>query len=352
METITITVNGKQLQGRKGQTVLEICRAGGVHIPTLCYHPKMPPYGGCRLCIVEIENMRGLPPSCTTPAVDGMVIHTHTEKVVRVRRTVLELLLAYGNHNCLLCESNGQCELQDLVYEHGIEIPRYSGDYAPPPLDDSNAMIRRDLSKCVLCSRCVRACLEVQVNGVIDVAMRGSDSYISTFNNMPLGESNCVSCGECVSACPTGALTEKKARGKGRPWEMTKIRTTCPYCGVGCQLWLHVNKGKIVKVTGVEDAEPNHGRLCVKGRFGYDFIYSADRLTSPLIKENGAFREASWDEALDLVASKFKAAIAAYGPDSIAGVSCARSINEDSYNMQKLFRSVFKTNNIDHCART
>lgn len=352
METITITVNGKQLQGRKGQTVLEICRAGGAHIPTLCYHPKMPPYGGCRLCVVEIEKMRGLPPSCTTPAVDGMVIHTHTEKVVRVRRTVLQLLLAYGNHNCLLCESNGNCELQNLVYEHGIEAPRYSGEFTPPSLDDSNAMIRRDLSKCVLCSRCVRACLEVQVNGVIDVAMRGSDSYISTFNNMVLGDSNCVFCGECVAACPTGALTEKQSRFKGRPWEMKKVVTTCTYCGVGCQLELNVKNGRIVKVTSSEDLPgPNRGSLCVKGRFGYDFVHHPDRLTDPLIKENGEFRKASWEEALDLVARRFGEIKRQSGPDALAVLTSARCTNEENYLMNKFVRGVIGTNNIDHCAR-
>ncbi len=356
-DTITLTVNGKdfkgkKVQGKKGQTVLEVLRANDVYVPTLCFHPKMPPYGGCRLCIVEIDNMRGLPPTCTTPAVDGMVVNTHTPKVVRVRKTVLELLVAYGDHNCLLCEQTGNCELQNLVYEHGIDHIRYKTDFVPKPRDDSNPMIIRDHNKCVLCGRCVRACLQVQMNGVIDVAARGSDAYITTFNNKPLMESSCVFCGECVQACPVGALTEKKAYRLGRPWESTKVRTTCPYCGVGCQLWLHVKDGRITKVTGVEDGEPNRGRLCVKGRFGYDFLYSEERLRTPLIRENGTFREASWDEALGLVASKFKEIIQKHGPDAIAGVSSSRSYNEDSYQMQKLLRSVIGTNNVDNCART
>jgi len=356
-DTITLTVNGKdfkgkKVQGKKGQTVLEVLRANDVYVPTLCFHPKMPPYGGCRLCIVEIDNMRGLPPTCTTPAVDGMVVNTHTPKVVRVRKTVLELLVAYGDHNCLLCEQTGNCELQNLVYEHGIDHIRYKTDFVPKPRDDSNPMIIRDHNKCVLCGRCVRACLQVQMNGVIDVAARGSDAYITTFNNKPLMESSCVFCGECVQACPVGALTPKKAKTLGRSWEVQKVRTTCAYCGVGCQLWLHVRDGKIISVTGVEDGAPNEGRLCVKGRFGYDWIYSEDRLKTPLIKENGSFREASWDEALDLVAAKFKEIIAKHGPDAIAGVSSSRSINEDSYQMQKLFRAVIGTNNIDNCART
>lgn len=354
---ITLTVNGRDVRdlkvtGQKGQTVLEVLKNNGVYVPTLCFHPKMPPYGGCRLCIVEIENMRGLPPSCTTPAADGMVVHTHTEKLMRVRKTVLQLLLSYGDHNCLLCEQNGKCELQNLVYEHGIDHVKYKSEFVPKPKDDSSPMIVRDHNKCVLCGRCVRACLQVQVNGAIDIAARGSESYITTFNNTSMKDSNCVSCGQCVQSCPVGALTEKKARGLGREWELETVRTTCPYCGVGCQINLHVKDGQIARATGVEGALPNDGRLCVKGRFGYDFIYSDERLKTPLIKEDGGFREASWDEALDLVASKFGEIIKKHGPDAIAGVSSSRSINEDSYQMQKLFRSVIGTNNIDNCART
>jgi formate dehydrogenase major subunit len=356
-ELITLTVNGKDFEGkrasgRKGQTVLQVLTDNGIHVPTLCHHPKMPVYGGCRLCIVEIENMRGLPPSCTTPAMDGMVVHTHSAKVMRVRKTVLELLLAYGDHNCLFCEFSGSCELQKLVYEHGIRELPFKTTFVPVPKDESSPLIVRDHNKCVLCGRCVRACLAIQGNGVIDFGGRGSDAFITTFNNVPLMDSNCVHCGECVQACPVGALTEKKPSGMAQTWETEKVRTTCTYCGVGCQMWLHVKDGRITKVTGVEGAAPNDGRLCVKGRFGYDFIYSKERLTSPLIRENGTFRKTSWDEALDLVVTKFQEIIAKQGPDAIAGVSCARSINEDSYNMQKLFRTAFGTNNIDNCART
>jgi predicted molibdopterin-dependent oxidoreductase YjgC len=350
--TITLTVNGKEISGIKGQTVLEVFRDNGIHIPTLCYHPKMPPYGGCRLCIVEIEKMRGLVPACTTPVADGMVVQTHTEQVVRVRKSVLELLLAYGNHNCLLCESNGDCELQDLVYEHGIETVRFQGDFEPIPVDDSNAMIARDLSKCVLCGRCVRACLEVQVNGVIEVARRGSDAFISTFNDKPLKDSNCVFCGECVAACPTGALIEKEAKFRGRPWEVDKVVTTCGYCGVGCQLELNVKDGQVLKVTSNHEIPgPNKGSLCVKGRFGYDFIHHPDRLTTPLIKEKGKFREASWDEALKLVADQFDKTKQKYGPDSLGFMTSARCTNEENYLLNKFARAVIGTNNVDHCAR-
>ena len=356
-DIIFLTVNGKdftgkKIQGKHGQTVLEIFRDHGIHVPTLCYHPKMPPYGGCRLCIVEIENMRGLPPSCTTPAADGMVVHTHTDKVIQVRKTVLELLLAYGDHNCLLCEQTGSCELQDLVYEHGIDRVRYKSEFVVKPLDTSNTMIVRDHNKCVLCGRCVRGCLEVQVNGVIDVAARGSDSFITTFDNTSLKESNCVFCGECVTVCPTGSLTYKQARFKGRPWELEKTLTTCTYCGVGCQLELNVKDNKVVKVTSRHDISgPNNGSLCVKGRFGCDFIDHPERLTSPLIKEQGSFREASWDEALDLIAKRFGTIKAKSGPDALAFFTSARCTNEENYLMSKFARAVIGTNNIDHCAR-
>jgi predicted molibdopterin-dependent oxidoreductase YjgC len=356
-DIINLTVHGrdfqgKKVQGRRGQTVLEVFRENGIYVPTLCFHPKMPAYGGCRLCIVEIENMRGLPPTCTTPATDGMTVHTHTERVIQVRKSVLELLLTYGDHNCLLCEQTGSCELQDLVYEHGIDRVRYKSSFKPSPRDDSNTMIVRDPNKCVLCGRCVRGCLEVQVNGVIDVAARGSDAFISTFNAGPLKESNCVFCGECVNVCPTGALTYRQARFKGRPWEVEKVATTCTYCGVGCQLELNVKGNAIVKVTSSESiAGPNNGSLCVKGRFGYDFVNHPDRLRMPLIKEQGVFREASWDEALDLVAQRFSTIKAKSGPDALAFFTSARCTNEENYLMNKFARAVVGTNNIDHCAR-
>ena len=351
-DKLTVTINGKSVPGRRGQTVLEICRENAIHVPTLCYHPKMPPYGGCRLCIVEIENMRGLPPSCTTPAADGMKITTHSDRLLRVRRTVLELLLAYGEHNCLMCEKNGECELQDLVYEHGIDHLRYKTSFEPKPVDDSSAMIVRDPNKCVLCGRCVRGCLSVQVNGVIDIAARGSDSFITTFNGGTLKDSNCVYCGECVSACPTGALTHKQARFRGRAWELEKVPTTCVYCGVGCQLELSVKDGKVVRVTSNPDLPgPNKGSLCVKGRFGMDFIHHPDRLTTPLIRKNGKLEEASWDEALGLVAEKFGAIREESGPDSLALFASGRCTNEENYLLSRFARAVIGTNNIDHCAR-
>ncbi len=352
MDSFVLTLNGKQVEFEPGQTILQVAENNGVHIPTLCHLKGCTPTGACRICLVEVEGARSLVASCSTPAEKGMMVNTETERVHRTRKLTTEFLMASGNHDCITCERSGACTLQDLAYRYGIDKVRFDTTIRPYGKEDVNPFIIRDFTRCILCGRCVQACQEVQVNRAISFGYRGPHAKIIAGGDVPYHESDCVFCGQCLQACPVGALVEKKARFAGREKDLEKVRTTCPYCGVGCQLDLHVRDGRIVKVNAVEDAAPNKGRLCVKGRFGYDFIYSEDRLKTPLIKENGEFREASWDEALDLVASRFKDIIAKHGPDSVAGVSCARSINEDSYQMQKLFRGVFKTNNIDHCART
>ncbi len=352
MDKKTLTLNGKTVEFQAGQTILEVARSHGVFIPTLCYLDGCTATGACRICVVEVTGARSLVTSCSTPAEQGMEIFSDSDRVKKSRRLTTELMMASGDHNCITCEMSGDCTLQNLAYSYGVETIRFPVTPQPYPAEMMNPFIIRDFSKCILCSRCVQACQEVQVNRAISNGYRGPSAKIVAGCDQTYDESDCVFCGQCVQACPVGALVEKKARFKGRVKDLEKVRTTCPYCGVGCQLWLHVRDGKIVKVTAVEDGAPNMGRLCVKGRFGYDFIYSEERNKTPLIKENGEFREASWDEALDFVAGRFKEIIEKHGPDSVAGVSCARSLNEDSYQMQKLFRAVFKTNNIDHCART
>jgi predicted molibdopterin-dependent oxidoreductase YjgC len=352
MSKSTLSLDGKTVEFTPGQTLLEVAQDHGVDIPTLCHLKGVRATGSCRICVVEVKGARTLMASCSTPAAPGMEVSTNTEMIHKTRKLITELLVTSGSHNCMTCESNGDCRLQDLVYRYGITEMPFPLTPQLYPTETENPFIIRDFSRCILCGRCVQACNEVVVNRAIDLGYRGSKSKVVTGGDGPYHLSDCVFCGQCVEVCPVGALTAKKAKGLGRPWEIEKVRTTCPYCGVGCQQWLHMKDGRIAKVTAVEDAMPNQGRLCVKGRFAYDFIYSDDRLKTPLIKENGDFREASWDEALDLVATKFKDIIKKDGPDAIAGVSCARSINEDSYQMQKLFRAVIGTNNIDHCART
>jgi len=349
METNHLILNGTEIEFTPGQTILEAAEAVDVRIPTLCHLKGAAPTGSCRICVVEVEGARNMVASCATPAAAGMTVRTHSAAVVAARKSILEMLLASGNHNCAaagavegdwtgfqlralsaesepdLCPAWGDCRLQELAFEYQVRTDRFAPKTDGPALEDVNPLIVRDFSRCILCGRCVQACNEVQVNRAISFGYRGADAKIVAAGDRPLADSDCVFCGECVQACPVGALVEKKSRYRWRPWETRKVRTTCPYCGVGCQQWLHVKEDRIVKVTGVEEAEPNRGRLCVKGRFGFDFIYSEDRLKTPLIRENGDFREASWDEALDLVADRFKQIIADHGPDALAGVSCART---------------------------
>jgi predicted molibdopterin-dependent oxidoreductase YjgC len=348
----TLTINGNTVEFASGQTILEVARKSGIYtIPTLCYMKDTIPTGSCRVCMVEVEGARTLLPACATGATPGMVIQTESPRIDVARKTVIELILASGNHNCLVCEANGECELQALAYRYQISTPAFAN---PPDTtyyyEDNNSMIVRDFSKCIMCGRCVRGCNERQVNQAISLGYRGSHNKIVAKADYPYIDSDCVFCGECVQSCPVGALLDKNAMFKGRPWERRTVRTTCPYCGVGCQMDLHIKGSKIVKITGATGV-PNEGRLCVKGRFGWGFVQHQDRLTTPLIKKNGELQEASWDEALDLVAKKFSDIKEKYGPEKIGGWASARVTNEENYVMMKLLRAVIGTNHVDHCAR-
>ncbi len=347
MGRVKLTIDGREVSAPEGSTILQAAKGAGIGIPTLCYHERLKPIGSCELCIVEVDGNSTPVTSCKTPVSEGMSVTTISDRLFSMRQDTLKAMLVHHPLDCPVCDKSGECQLQDLVYEHGI-----TGVEAQPPVSKftgayTTTFIKSWPQRCVSCFRCVHACTEIQGIGALSIS-EGPDGKLIAYD-----QDKCVSCGECIQLCPTGALVEKKSSYRWRNWEIEKkIRTTCPYCGVGCQQLLHVKNDRIVKVTGVEDAEPNKGRLCVKGRYGFDFIYSEERLKTPLIRENGRFREASFEEATRLVAKRFKEIIAESGPDAIAGVSSSRSINEDSYQMQKLFRAVIGTNNIDNCART
>lgn len=352
MSKISVTINGKELEAIPGQTILELARANGIFIPALCHYPATKLVGACRVCVVEVEGQRSLVASCAMPVSPGMIIKTDTKRVCDARKLVIELLWSSGDHNCLVCESNGQCELQDLIYRLKIDKPRFAIEPPGYQIEKSNTMIQRDLNKCILCGRCIRACNEIQVNEVLDFFGRGSRMKPGPAFDADYIDSNCVFCGECVDACPTGAIINKQSRFQGRPWDLQKVHTTCGYCGVGCQMDINVHEGKIVKITGNREyGAPNQGSLCVKGRFGMEFINHPSRLKTPLIKKNGEFKEASWEEAYDFIAEKFGAVKEKNGPDSLAGLSSARCTNEENYLFQKFMRAVIGTNNVDHCAR-
>jgi predicted molibdopterin-dependent oxidoreductase YjgC len=349
-------------------TVLEAARSAEIYIPTLCYYPDLEPYGGCRLCIVEIEKMRGLPTSCTTPATDGMKVTTESASIQEVRRATLELILSTHPCDCLechrrqrcgpydiclrqvavtdrcvVCPANENCELQQVVDYLGLHNLRIPRDTAPRDVDTSNPFFDLDRNRCILCARCVRACQEITCVGAIDMAYRGYNMKVATFGDTPLMDSICRSCGECMVRCPVGAMTLKETVRPER-----EVKTVCPYCGVGCSMYLGVKDEKIVGVRGDEQGQANQGRLCVKGRFGIaEFVNHKDRLTTPLIRKAGRLEKVSWDEVLDFVASR----LGNYRGDEVAVVSSAKSTNEDNYVMQKFARAVLGTNNIDHCAR-
>jgi predicted molibdopterin-dependent oxidoreductase YjgC len=374
-QTNLMVINGNELPIESGETILDVARRGHIDIPTLCHLKGTTPTGACRICVVEVKGARTLLPACSTPASPNMVVRTESPEVVASRKEILRLMLSSGNHNCAvrgrddsdwtefqlgvekddgsdeLCPVWGDCRLQDLAYRYQVTGEGFQGTPARYPMETVNPFIVRDFSRCILCGRCVQACNEVQVNNAISFGYRGAKTKIIAAGDRPLKDSDCVFCGECVQVCPVGALVEKDVRYHVRPWETQQVRTTCSYCGVGCQMHLHVRDNRVVKVSGVEGEAPNNGSLCVKGRFGFDFIGSDQRLTDPLIKENGTFRKATWEEAIDLVAGKFKEIRDTHGGDSMGVFTSARITNEENYIAHKFTRAVLKTNNIDHCAR-
>jgi predicted molibdopterin-dependent oxidoreductase YjgC len=353
--SVKMLIDGREVAFEGKKTVLEVARDNGFYIPSLCWHKKIGPASMCRVCVVEIDGMRGLQTACSVEAAEGMKVTTDSPSIKEARKLVVNLLLANGQHNCLSCEANGECELQDAAYHLGIEVPAFTiaadADY---PKDESSEMIARHSGKCIQCGRCIKGCNNTVVNEVLDFGYRADKTKVICDDDQPMGDSSCVQCGECSQLCPVGAIIDKKAIGLGRPWELKKVDTVCTYCGVGCQLTLHVDErtNKIVKISGVDGAATSDGMLCVKGRYGYEFVNSPERLTTPLIKNpDGSFRRATWEEALDLIATKFKAIKTKHGSDALAGLASAKVTNEENFVFQKFFRKEVGTNNVDHCAR-
>jgi len=369
MEKISIRIDDKDILTPKGATILEAALANNIYIPYLCYHPDLKPAGSCRICLVEMDDGK-LASSCTTPVKDGMVIKTKSPKLEKVRRPIIEMIMANHHMDCRNCLKKGQCVLQRIraymkIDKKSVECLRLPKEELP--VDDSNPFFIRDHNKCVLCGICVRTCREIQRLSAIDFAGRGDKTKIATFGDKPIAQSACVSCGECVIRCPVGALVLKKPQ---RP--ALEIQTICPHCAVGCGIFIGIRDNKIVNVRGDKDNPSNNGYLCVKGRFGLSFVHSPDRLTTPLIRQGkgnppkstltplykrgndgdfkggqGGFVEVSWDESLDMLAKKLKK----FKGQEFAIVASTRCTNEENYIVQKFARVVMGSNNIDTSVR-
>ncbi len=377
---VNIKINGQPLQVETGKTILQAAQVNGFEIPTLCYHKDLNPTGNCRMCIVEVKGGRFLQAACVTPVWEGMDIQTHSEIVTKDRKMTLELMLANHPQDCITCDVSGECELQDLAYEYKASAPAWGSKGTRYPVDsDPNPFIRVDMNRCILCRRCVSACAEIQVRDVWGVAKRGIDEVIVAGANTAMLEARCESCGQCVAYCPTGALSNKMNYGMARAHQVKKVTTTCSYCGVGCQFDLLVKNNKVIGVQSNPNAPVNGMALCVKGRYGYDYIHHPERLKKPrvrryllegkkkpvisdqlpalsnvegsVISNQWDWVETEWDVALNIVAKKLIEIRNNFGADSLGFLTSAKCTNEENYLMNKLARQVIGTNNIDHCAR-
>jgi formate dehydrogenase major subunit len=364
--SVALTIDGREVTVPAGTSLLRAAGLAGVHVPKLCATDTLKPFGSCRLCLVEIEGRRGLPASCTTEVAEGMVVHTRSEAIDRLRRNVVELYVSEHPLDCEPCPARGHCELQSVAGELGIRESRYVAPRpleasvptplpAPAPLrsvvDGSNPYFRFDPALCIACSRCVRACAETQGTFALTMAGMGPSSHIAASAGEPLMDSECVSCGACVEACPTAALVETSLAATG-PAE-TAVGTTCAYCGVGCAFTAELRGGTIVRMVPDRDGGANHGHSCVKGRFAWGYATHADRVRTPLVRDRitDPWREASWDEAIGRAAEGFRSIQARHGRGAVGGITSSRCTNEETFLVQKLVRAAFGNNNVDTCAR-
>ncbi len=353
-ERVRLTIDGIEISAPAGTSVMRAALAAGIGIPKLCATDSLAAFGSCRVCLVEIAGRKGMPASCTTPVEAGMVVRTQTESLARVRKGVLELYISDHPLDCLTCAANGDCELQDVAGEVGLRDVRYGFDGAnhlDKTKDTSNPYFTFDPAKCIVCSRCVRACEEVQGTFALTVAGRGFDSVIAASAGDSFAQSECVSCGACVQACPTATLIEKSVVDHGQPDRV--VKTTCAYCGVGCSFKAELKGDQLIRMSPDPDGGANHGHSCVKGRFAWGYATHKDRVLKPLVREriDQPWRETTWDAAIDFAAERLLAIQQKHGRHAIGGISSSRCTNEEVFVVQKLVRAAFGNNNIDTCAR-
>lgn len=350
---IEVTVDGVAVRIAAGTSVMRAAMQAGIQVPKLCATDSLSPFGSCRLCLVEIEGRKGFPASCTTPCEPGMQIRTQTPELAKLRRGVMELYISDHPLDCLTCAANGDCELQDMAGAVGLREVRYEPgeNHLSATADTSNPYFSFDPSKCIVCSRCVRACEETQGTFALTVGGRGFDSVIALGRDESFMESQCVSCGACVQACPTATLIEKSVIEQGQPEHV--IETTCAYCGVGCGFNAEMRGEQVIRMVPSKDGKANHGHSCVKGRFAWGYATHRDRITTPMVRASidDPWQEVSWQEAFDYAAAAFRRIQAEHGPDSIGGITSSRCTNEETYLVQKLVRAAFGNNNVDTCAR-
>ncbi len=352
--SVTLAIDGIEVSVPEGTSVLRAAALVNINIPKLCASDNLEAFGSCRLCAIQVDGRRGYPAACTTPAEEGMKVTTQNDKLGRLRRNIMELYISDHPLDCLTCPSNGNCELQDMAGAVGLRAVRYGFDGAnhlAAEADHSNPYFSFDPSKCIVCSRCVRACEEVQGTFALTIQGRGFDSKVSAGQDQPFMQSDCVSCGACVQTCPTATLMEKSVIDQGQPEH--SIVTTCAYCGVGCSFKAEMKGDQLVRMVPYKGGQANHGHSCVKGRFAFGYATHPDRLKQPMIRDriDQPWRAVTWDEAIQFAAQRLQAIQAKYGRESIGGITSSRCTNEETYLVQKLVRAGFGNNNTDTCAR-